>query len=178
MQIILEGIVIPVERKRIRNLYIRFSAADKTVKVTAPQSMPDSEIELFVRSKLPWLKKQMARADRMRPAEETPLPEDAEALLRSRMEALIPECERIVGQHAQGWRIREMKTRWGSCSRRTGFITVNLQLVSYPDDCLKYLLIHELTHFWVGNHGVYFKKRMDRYYPEWKAVRKKLNRTA
>ncbi|MCI1722856.1 MAG: M48 family metallopeptidase [Lachnospiraceae bacterium] len=173
----IDGIEIPVERKHIRNLYIRFSPADRSVKITAPLRMSSGDIAAFARSKAPWLHRQMQRAESYHPLPVSELPPDAEAILRQRMEALIPECEAVVGQHASGWRIRSMKTRWGSCSRRTGIISINLQLVLLDDETLKYILIHELTHFWVANHGVYFKNRMDRYFPQWKTVRKKLNRT-
>ena len=178
MTLDLEGITVPVVRKSCRHMYIRFSPSDRSASITAPKCLTENEIERFARDKLPWLKKQMKKAESRPLAEVIPLPENARELLTARMGAMIPRCEQLVGKKAEGWRIRDMKSRWGSCSRRTGIITVNLQLVSYPDDCLEYILIHELTHFWVANHGVYFKNRMDRYLPEWKTVRQKLNRTA
>ena len=42
-------------------------------------------------------------------------------------------------------------------------------------ECLDYVMIHELTHLIVPNHGREFKAHMDRFYPNWREVRKLLN---
>ena len=55
-----------------------------------------------------------------------------DALCRRELTAAIereaPACETVVGKRAAHWRIRAMKTRWGSCNVRTAYITLNLQL--------------------------------------------------
>ncbi len=172
----LSGIQIPVERKSIKNMYLRVSRTDGTVKLTVPSYMGEEEIRRFAFSKIGWIRKMQAEA-RVRPVREKPaLPPDAAEILRLRMDRMIPECEAIVGRHAKGWRIRAMKTRWGSCSLKTGIISVNLELAAKSSDCLRYILIHELTHFWVPNHGAAFYSRMDRYLPEWRKIRCELRK--
>ena len=84
-------------------------------------------------------------------------------------------CERIVGKRAALWRIRAMKTRWGSCNVRTAAITLNLQLAQYDVRALRYVITHELTHLWVRGHDARFYARMDRYFPNWQNVRRELN---
>lgn len=102
-----------------------------------------------------------------------------EALYRAELAAAVereaPACETVVGKHAALWRIRAMKTRWGSCNVRTAAITLNLQLAQYDVRALRYVITHELTHLWVRGHDARFYARMDRYFPNWQNVRRELN---
>ena len=102
-----------------------------------------------------------------------------EALYRAELTAAVereaPACETVVGKYAALWRIRAMKTRWGSCNVRTAAITLNLQLAQYDVRALRYVITHELTHLWVRGHDARFYARMDRYFPNWQNVRRELN---
>ncbi len=102
-----------------------------------------------------------------------------EALYRAELVAAIereaPSCETVVGKYAALWRIRAMKTRWGSCNVRTAAITLNLQLARYDVRALRYVITHELTHLWVRGHDAHFYARMDKYFPNWQNVRRELN---
>jgi predicted metal-dependent hydrolase len=88
--------------------------------------------------------------------------------------AMLPACERTVGKQAGELRVRDMKTRWGTCNTRTAMITINLRLTEKPAECLRYVLIHELCHLHEPGHDARFWKRMNQYYPDWKRVRKLL----
>ena len=88
--------------------------------------------------------------------------------------AMLPAIERTVGKRAGELKVRDMKTRWGTCNIKTGMITLNLRLAEKPAECLRYVLTHELCHLHEAGHGERFWKRMDAYYPDWKRVRKLL----
>ena len=88
--------------------------------------------------------------------------------------AMLPALERTVGKRAGELKVRDMKTRWGTCNIKTALITLNLRLVEKPAECLRYVLTHELCHLHEAGHGERFWKRMDLYYPDWKRVRKLL----
>lgn len=102
-----------------------------------------------------------------------------EVLYRAELAAAVereaPVCETVVGKHAAAWRIRAMKTRWGSCNVRTAVITLNLQLAQYDLRALRYVITHELTHLWVRGHDARFYARMDMYFPDWWEMRRRLN---
>lgn len=89
-------------------------------------------------------------------------------------EEMLPGCERIVGKRAKELKVRDMKTRWGTCNVRSAVITINLRLAEKPPECLRYVLTHELCHLHEAGHGERFWQRMDVYYPEWKQIRKRL----
>ena len=88
--------------------------------------------------------------------------------------AMLPAIERTVGKRAGELKVRDMKTRWGTCNIKTALITLNLRLAERPAECLRYVLTHELCHLHESGHGERFRKRMDVYYPDWKRVRKLL----
>ncbi|HWQ97183.1 MAG TPA: SprT family zinc-dependent metalloprotease [Clostridia bacterium] len=88
--------------------------------------------------------------------------------------AMLPAVERTVGKRAGELKVRDMKTRWGTCNIKTAMITLNLRLAERPAECLRYVLTHELCHLHEAGHGERFWKRMDVYYPDWKRVRKLL----
>ena len=43
--------------------------------------------------------------------------------------------------------VRGMKTRWGSCTPKTGAIRIARELAAYPIECLDMVVAHELVHF-------------------------------
>ena len=98
---------------------------------------------------------------------------------RARFKELLPELiskwERIVGVKPKTYMIKMMKTKWGSCKPETGNINLNLELIKKPQDCIEYVLAHELTHLLERTHNDVFQAYMDRHIPKWKSIRKVLN---
>ena len=68
-----------------------------------------------------------------------------------------------------------MTTKWGTCNTTTGKIWLNLQLAKKPIECLEYVILHELVHLRVRNHGSEFVAEMNRYMQNWREIRKQLN---
>ena len=105
--------------------------------------------------------------------------EAVEAWLKSRLleyvEQILPQCERETGLHPTSMSIRRMKTRWGSCTTTTGRIRLNTALAECPQKCTHMVLIHELCHLRVRNHGPQFKALMDLYCPDWRVTQRWLD---
>ena len=70
-------------------------------------------------------------------------------------------------------KIRNMKTRWGSLSSK-GNLTLNLELIKAPRECIEYVVIHELCHLFHPNHGAAFYNLLERLLPDWKKRKHKL----
>jgi predicted metal-dependent hydrolase len=68
-----------------------------------------------------------------------------------------------------------MTTKWGACNTSTGKIWLNLQLAKKPIECLEYVILHELIHLKVRNHGPEFVTEMNRYMQNWREIRNQLN---
>lgn len=63
--------------------------------------------------------------------------------------------------------IKDMKTRWGSCSYTRGHISINLRLMAYPRETALSVLWHEYAHYWHHDHSERFYAFLLRYYPEY-----------
>jgi predicted metal-dependent hydrolase len=114
----------------------------------------------------------------LRKAEEHPEPvsqaekEARRADLKRRIAERLPEIERRTGLRCNGWTVRDMHTRWGSCNTRTHHVNFSLMLATRSDAELDYVILHELVHTVVPGHGKDFYALMDRFMPGWKAIRR------
>ena len=96
-------------------------------------------------------------------------------ILKERIALLLPGLEAQTDLYCSEWRVKDMKTRWGSCNITKKRIWLNLKLIQYPPECLEYVILHELIHLRVPNHSAAFYAELDRYMPDWKTRRDMLN---
>lgn len=95
--------------------------------------------------------------------------------LRQAIIAQLAIWEQRFGVTVPQWTIRQMKTRWGSCNPQTRRISFNAELARRPPECLEYIVVHEMAHYFEAGHGPGFTALMDRHLPDWRARRKTLN---
>ncbi|MCD4736912.1 MAG: M48 family metallopeptidase [Bacteroidales bacterium] len=90
--------------------------------------------------------------------------------------ALIIKWEKVIGVKVNEVRIRKMRTRWGTCNPKAGRIWINLELAKMPPYLLEYIIVHELTHLIELSHNKRFRSLMDQFLPNWRTLRKELNK--
>lgn len=169
-----EGEQVFVEKKKIKNLYLKISRPDGTIRMSVPAKVRDEEIRSLIRDRKDWI---FEARQKVRDLGDT-IPRDKEQKeeYRKKLMEMLPgtieKCEKITGVHAREWKIRDMKTRWGSCNVEKKRIWLNLQLAAYPEECLEYVVIHELTHLLERGHNSVFWGYMDQFFPDWRRVRK------
>lgn len=95
--------------------------------------------------------------------------------LRAEIPPLMDEWQSILGVEVAEWRIKRMKTRWGSCNADASRIWLNVELAKKPVRCLEYVLVHELVHLRQRTHDERFIAIMDRVMPQWRSRREELN---
>lgn len=95
--------------------------------------------------------------------------------LRQALPELIAKWETVLDVAVPKWTIRRMKTKWGSCNRETRHIWFNVELAKKHPDCLEYIVVHEMAHYFERNHGERFTKLMDKHLPDWRNRRDRLN---
>lgn len=72
--------------------------------------------------------------------------------------------------------IKNMKSRWGSCRPSLKNITLNLQLIKTDIECIEQVVMHELLHFKQANHSRSFYCLMDKYMPDWRERKHRLDK--
>ncbi len=205
-----------VQRKPIKNLYLRIKAPDGQIFVTAPLRVSRMQIERLVTDRRDWI---LARRSGLRrpwhvpesladgsmvylwgrpltvggaPAEKG-VAIDGERLLfggtadrykalkefyRTQVSHALPAVaarrQTQTGITAAQWRVRDMKSRWGSCNIDRRRIWISLNLAACPPECLEYIVVHELCHLLERGHNQVFYGHVTRFLPDWKLLRERL----
>lgn len=102
------------------------------------------------------------------------------AISRSVMDEFTLHAKGLNGRHygfqLNEIRLRDQTTRWGSCSRGTGSISINFRVLFAPDSVRDYVIIHELAHLKHANHSERFWKLVETAAPDCKESRRWLNK--
>ena len=99
------------------------------------------------------------------------------ARLRERIPGIIAMWQPRLGVRVADWRIRRMKTRWGTCKPGASRIWLNSELAKKPVACLEYVVVHEMAHLIEREHNERFRATLDRVMPRWRTRLDELNRT-
>jgi predicted metal-dependent hydrolase len=145
----------------LRQLDRLASVESRTVRVAHGQSLP-------YKGKLLLLQASVAARDVVRFdgdalwvefRAQTPLIDVVESWYRERaresIREKVAEWSGGMGVRPGKISIRDQRTRWGSCSSHAG-LSFNWRLVMAPSDVMEYVVIHELAHIAVPNHGKEF----------------------
>lgn len=81
----------------------------------------------------------------------------------------------ITGLACNQVRIKEQKTRWGSCSNRRN-LNFNWRLIMAPQWVIDYVIIHEVCHLRYLNHSKEFWDMVGLYMPEYRKAREWLKK--
>ena len=65
-------------------------------------------------------------------------------------------------------KIRDMKSRWGSCQPQKKVITLNGKMIAAPREAIEYVVLHEFAHFVHPNHSKDFYGLVESLMPDWK----------
>ena len=85
-----------------------------------------------------------------------------EAAFRAR----VQEWANAIGVHPAEVHLRPMRRKWASCSTR-GRLTFDTSLLARERGFADFVIVHELLHLRVPNHGKLFKSLLSAYVPGW-----------
>ena len=138
--------------------------SDKSITVTIPRRGSLSEAKQFLKTKIPWIQKQLQKIDQHNQHMERETPdlnidlEKAQEELFNRLEFFSEKYKLPFNRAA----FRCQRTRWGSCSYKNN-ISLNINIAFLPEQLQDYILLHELVHTKVKNHSKEFWKELDKH---------------
>lgn len=97
--------------------------------------------------------------------------------LKSLIPSYIDKWEKKMDVQVEDWGVRRMRTKWGSCNIQDKRIWLNLELAKKPPHCLEYVVVHEMVHLLERNHNERFRAYMDKFLPNWRAIKAEMNGT-
>lgn len=96
--------------------------------------------------------------------------------LKKVLPKVMEEKCKLMNLSVNEYRIKNMKTRWGTCNITDRRIWINLQITKKSLDCLEYVVVHELAHLIEKNHNKKFYEIVGKFYPNWKNVELELDK--
>ncbi len=153
------------------------------VVVTAPRLVPKYFAERLVEQKRDWILRQLQKM-------QTKRPQNADPRLfnysREQYEKYREKAREFCAKRVAYWAtqmdldynriaIKNMKTRWGSCSIKKN-LNFNYKIIFLKPEQADYLIVHELAHLRQMNHSPAFWKIVEEYVPNYKKNRIELNK--
>ena len=161
-------------RKRVKNLNLRIDQQGQ-VALSVPLRCPPERADAFVRDKSGWICSHLHRGEEGPPLLPEPDRRECRALLEEAVDRVYPLVAG-TGVSRPEVKLRKMRSQWGNCHWRQGYITLNTALAHCPEPLRDYVALHELVHFLHPNHGPGFYAAMDARMPDWRSRRKELQR--
>ncbi|WP_315116382.1 SprT family zinc-dependent metalloprotease [uncultured Clostridium sp.] len=184
-----------LHRKKVKNINLRVKR-DGSVLVSANPKVPLEYINKFVASKEEWIIKSIEKfreVEKKRKVEEGKIKilgeiykledinigeneidkwirERAKLEFHQSIKRMLPLLEEY-NIKAPNFKIRKMKTRWGSCNKNKNSITLNTELMKYSKEVIDYVVLHELVHFIHFDHSKNFYNLLEELMPDWKERR-------
>ena len=164
-------------RPSLRARHLRLCVhRDGRVILTLPRRVPLYVGERFVRSRHAWigqaLKKWQTRSKNRLVLSAGPYRKDKPRALAFVHEK-IAQFNQFYQFRFHAVRIKNPKTKWGSCSRK-GFLNFNYKILYLPEALADYLVVHELCHLRELNHSPRFWALVAQTIPDYRERRKKL----
>jgi len=171
------GDVLFERSKRAKHINISIKPF-KGVRVAVPYRVSFTSAIGFVYNKIDWIRKHV---EKMKKFEEKHNKTANRIIIKDvnsakkRIEQRINELAKTNGFTYNKVTIRNQKTKWGSCSTKNN-ISLNIKLVTLPNELMDYVIFHELVHTKEKNHSKCFWAELEKYVSDAKALDKRLNK--
>ena len=170
---------IQITKKKIKRTNLRIKPSEPNViHMSIPYRMSyESAMQVLNQPRiLRWIENSKKKR-----IEQPVLPERSqESVYSARLEELLPgmfeKWESRIGVRCSQIAIRDTRSQWGSCSLRTKNISISVWLGAFPEECIEYVVVHELVHLLEPGHNARFYGFLDEYYPKWRECRQKLKK--
>ena len=154
-----------IKYSKIKNIYIQIKNGKIIIK--APKRVSKKEIEKIIEQKSEWIQKTLEKEIKKQKKKELYTKEEFKKIIEKNANELIKE----TGLKPNKITIKQIKYAWGSCSSKKN-ITLNLELIKYSQQAIRYVILHELCHLKYMNHSKDFWNLVEKYMPDYKQIKK------
>lgn len=177
------GWTVQIVKKRVKNANFRIRPEESRIlHLSIPYSMTYDEAEKLLEEPriFRWVQNYEKKLREQLPDSEERREVGAEyfSVYQARLMEVLPDLfrrwEAALGVRCHKVTIKDTRSQWGSCSIRTGNISISVWLGAYPERCIEYVVVHELAHLLEAGHNERFYGILDRYYPQWRSCREQL----
>ena len=178
---------IEVHYKKIKKIYLKVKP-DGKIEISAPLGITKNYLVKFVKSRSEWIEATQQKMIERRKSI-IKLEKDEMLLFGKLVRASLSDAklqtllhEKITLYHDKYWsffkehgcksveiKYRLMKSTWGVCRPTISTITFNKRLVYQPVEFIEYVVVHEMCHLLVPNHGRDFYDLVAQLMPHFKA---------
>ncbi|MCX6740690.1 MAG: M48 family metallopeptidase [Candidatus Parcubacteria bacterium] len=162
---------------RAKNLRLAIYC-DGSLVVTRPQYLGSFFVNNFLRERANWILSKIEyfkKFGRLRavadPKEYRQNKKAALILVRE----LVANYNSIYGFKYNALKIKNQKTRWGSCSKK-GNLNFSYKIAFMPRELAEYIVAHEICHLQEFNHAAKFWNLVGKTIPDYAQLRKKLRK--
>ncbi|MEA1921194.1 MAG: SprT family zinc-dependent metalloprotease [Pseudomonadota bacterium] len=170
------GPITFVSSSRAQRINVSVKAAGG-VRVAVPKRASLKDAQRFVLSKQDWIEKQLIRLKKVQD-EADKFSEEVKGLdINQAANKIAARLQELAQEHNFSYNrltIRNQKTRWGSCSAKNN-ISLNIKLALLPDELRDLVLVHELIHTKIKNHGPNFWQKLEEIYPQARELDQQVN---
>lgn len=171
---------VQITKKKIKNANLRIKQMQPNViYISIPYAMSYTKAMQMLEEPriMQWLDNKQKQAEE---TSDHPMTSEAADGYRRRLQELLPalfqKWESRLGVTCNKVTIRDTRSQWGSCSIRSGNISISVWLGAFPVECIEYVVVHELAHLLEAGHNARFYSILDQYYPNWKSCRAQLEK--
>ena len=161
----MDNLEYEVKYSKIKNIYIQIK--DGKVIVKAPRRVSKKEIEKILEQKSEWIQKAVEKETKKQEKKPLYTKEEFKETVEKNANELIKQTGLVPNKIT----IKQIKYAWGSCSNKKN-ITINLELIKYSEQAIRYVILHEFCHIKYMNHSKDFWNLVEKYMPDYKQVKK------
>ena len=154
-----------IKYSKIKNIYIQIKDGKVIIKV--PRSVSKKEIEKILEQKSEWIQKAVEKETKKQEKKPLYTKEEFKEIVEKYANELIKQTGLVPNKIT----IKKIKYAWGSCSSKKN-ITINLELIKYSEQAIRYVILHEFCHIKYMNHSKDFWNLVEKYMPDYKQVKK------
>jgi hypothetical protein len=167
------GDVLLERSYRAKHINISVKPPSK-VRVAVPVGVEFAKAQRIAEQRIDWIKKQLRKYSQSKAKQLLKKPDGNELIIVKKY--LRDRVEYLAKRHGFQYNklaFKSMMTRWGSCSPKNN-ISLNILMAQLSKDFQDYIILHELLHTRIKDHGKGFWLELNRLTGDAKRIQKEL----